>query len=90
MVFLHEGEARNSSLITIKSLQFNINSETSYVSLAQVVAAKLYIYESRGGGQFNYECAAANSFETAIESLKLNVNFETSNVFLAKVVAVNL
>ena len=50
MVFLHEGEARNSSLITIKSLQFNINSETSYVSLAQVVAAKLYIYESRGGG----------------------------------------
>ena len=40
MVFHHGGEATNSFLLAIESLKFNINSEISYVSLAQVVAVR--------------------------------------------------
>ena len=35
------GVKPNSFLIAIESIQFNINFETSYVSLAQVVALRL-------------------------------------------------
>ena len=40
MVFQPGGEAANFFLIAIASIQLNINFETSYVSLAQVVAVK--------------------------------------------------
>ena len=39
--FHHGGEAVNSFFIVIGSLQFNMDFETGYVYLAQVVAAKL-------------------------------------------------
>ena len=41
VVFYHGGATANFLLTAIESPQFNINFETNYVSLAQVVADKL-------------------------------------------------
>ena len=49
MVFSHKGEAENSLFAKIDSLKFNMKFKIRYVSLAQVVADKLSINESRGG-----------------------------------------
>ena len=61
MVFSHKVEAKNSLFAKIRSLHFNMNFKISYVSLAQVVADKLWINESRGWF-FHHEGAAVNSF----------------------------
>ena len=66
-----------------------MNFNTSYVSLAQAVADKLWINESREWF-FHHEGAAVNSFSIVIESLLFNMNFETGYVCLAQVVAAKL
>ena len=47
MAFHHGGAAANSFLTAIEGLQFLMNFETSYVSLAQILA-ELLISECRG------------------------------------------
>ena len=68
MVFNSRGVFENSVFAEIEGLLFNMNFETSYVSLVLVVAAKLEIYDS-SGWFFYHGGAAANFFFIAIESL---------------------
>ena len=66
-----------------------MNFETSNVSLAQVVAVKLYINESKGV-VFHDGSAAASSLLIAIDNLYFNLNFKTGYVPLAQAIAAKL
>ena len=64
-----------------------MNFKTSYMSIAQVVAVKLYINESRGWF-FSLRVKLQIFFLIAIESIQFNINFESSYMSLAQVVAI--
>ena len=57
------------------------------MSIAQVVAVKLYINESRGWF-FSLRVKLQIFFLIAIESIQFNINFESSYMSLAQVVAI--